>query len=59
MQTRLKLKERLDISYWQEAAPTKELTIETMEKLIQEGNLQRSVAKDVSCSQSAVSKIQI
>ena len=41
-------------------APTKELTFETTErtvKLIQEGNLQWSVAKAVGSSQTAVFKI--
>ncbi len=41
-------------------APTRELSVETMEriiKLLQEGNPSRSVAKEVGCSQSAVSKI--
>ena len=41
-------------------APTKEMSIETMEriiKLLREGNPTRIVAKDIGCSQSAVSKI--
>lgn len=38
--------------------PIKELSIETMiRKLIQEGNPQWSVTKDIGCSQSAVCKI--
>lgn len=40
--------------------PTRELSSETMEsvvKLIQEGNPQGSVVNDVDCSQSTVSKI--
>ena len=41
-------------------APTRELSVETMEriiKLLKEGNSTRSVVKDVGCFQSAVSKI--
>lgn len=41
-------------------APTREMSDETKEriiKLLQEGKTSRDVAKDVDCSQSAVSKI--
>uniref|UniRef100_A0A3B5PSX5 Transposase Tc1-like domain-containing protein n=1 Tax=Xiphophorus maculatus TaxID=8083 RepID=A0A3B5PSX5_XIPMA len=41
-------------------APTREMSLETKErivKLLEEGNPSRMVAKDVGCSQSAVSKI--
>uniref|UniRef100_A0A3B1JB81 Transposase Tc1-like domain-containing protein n=1 Tax=Astyanax mexicanus TaxID=7994 RepID=A0A3B1JB81_ASTMX len=41
-------------------APTREMSLETKErivKLLEEGNSSRMVAKDVGCSQSAVSKI--
>lgn len=41
-------------------APTREMSLETKEriiKLLEEGNATRMVAKDVGCSQSAVSKI--
>ena len=41
-------------------APTRELSIKTMErtiKLLQQGNPTWRVAKDVGCFQSAVSKI--
>ena len=41
-------------------APTREMSIETKEriiKLLKEGKSSRNVAKDVCCSQSAVSKI--
>uniref|UniRef100_A0A3B1IG59 Transposase Tc1-like domain-containing protein n=1 Tax=Astyanax mexicanus TaxID=7994 RepID=A0A3B1IG59_ASTMX len=41
-------------------APTREMSLETKErivKLLEEGNSSRMIAKDVGCSQSAVSKI--
>lgn len=41
-------------------APTREISLETKErivKLLEEGNSSRMVAKDVGCSQSALSKI--